>query len=210
MSSKYDHIILDFGGVIYNINYHLSVVEFEKLGFEKFDEWYSQAKQHDLFDSLETGKVSELEFYNEVRKISGIEIKNTEIELAWNSLLIDLPISRIELLKQLSKRYELYLLSNTNFIHARAFKNSIDEEIGWNAFAKNFKQVYLSHEINKRKPDTNTFEFVIETNKLNRDKTLFVDDSKQHIEGAKKTGIDTYFLDLKNGDSIENLFSKLM
>jgi putative hydrolase of the HAD superfamily len=77
---------------------------------------------------------------------------------------------------------------------------------GWNNFKNLFEKVYLSHEINLRKPNFDIFEFVINTHQLNTKRTLFIDDSKQHIDGAIKAGIDAYFLDVKKGESILGLF----
>ena len=210
MKGKYESLILDFGGVLYHIDYTLTVKRFQEIGFENFDSWYSQAKQHALFDQLETGKLSEEHFYNNVRNISQINLSNQLIEEAWNALLIELPASRITLLKELSKYYKLFLLSNTNQIHAKAFKQEIEHKYGWEEFCKPFSAVYLSHEIGFRKPNADAFEFVVNRNNLQKEKTLFVDDSIQHIEGAAGVGIDSYFLDLKAGDSIELLVSKLM
>ena len=55
-----------------------------------------------------------------------------------------------------------------------------------------------------RKPNTEIFEFVINENNLNPQKTLFIDDSPQHIEGAIKTGLNAYYLDV-NTHSILDL-----
>jgi putative hydrolase of the HAD superfamily len=202
-------IILDFGGVLYDIDYQKTADAFHSIGFEKFDKWYSQAKQHELFDLLETGKISDVDFYNEVRRISQLSLTDSEIQNAWNALLIGLPIKRIELIEKLSTKYNVYLLSNTNIIHANEFKNEIDKIYGWNKYHQLFKKLYLSHELQMRKPHIETFEHVIDKNNLNPEKTLFVDDSFQHIEGAQKAGIKTYFLNLKEGDNFESLFQKL-
>jgi putative hydrolase of the HAD superfamily len=45
-----------------------------------------------------------------------------------------------------------------------------------------------------RKPDTEIFRLVIEENGLLPDETLFIDDSPQHIEGARKAGLKTHWL----------------
>jgi FMN phosphatase YigB (HAD superfamily) len=39
------NIIFDFGGVIYDIDHHLSKLAFEQLGVQKFDELYGHHKQ---------------------------------------------------------------------------------------------------------------------------------------------------------------------
>jgi putative hydrolase of the HAD superfamily len=45
-----------------------------------------------------------------------------------------------------------------------------------------------------RKPNSEIFEFVCRENNLNLSTTLFIDDSIQHIEGAKKCGLQTLHL----------------
>ena len=68
-----------------------------------------------------------------------------------------------------------------------------------------FNKVFLSHELGLRKPNTEIFDFVINDQKLNPKTTLFIDDSIQHIEGAKKTGLQTFHL--KKQEEIYALFS---
>jgi len=41
-------VIFDFGGVLYEIDYHAPVQAFEKLGCENFDSLYSKAQQSEL------------------------------------------------------------------------------------------------------------------------------------------------------------------
>lgn len=203
---QYSDIILDFGGVILNIDYMESVRSFEKLGFNSFDAWFSQAKQHELFDALEVGKINATDFYNEVRNISGLHLSDLEIENAWNALLLDLPMDTMRVIESLNKTHRLYLLSNTNAIHANSFIKSIDETYGWNKFTALFKQVYLSHEIGLRKPHGEIFEFVIQSNNLKKENTLFIDDSIQHVEGAKLVGLKAHHLNLKSDESLKKLF----
>ena len=47
----------------------------------------------------------------------------------------------------------------------------------------------------KRKPEENCFNQVLEENGLIAENTLFIDDSIQHIEGAKKVGVKTIHLE---------------
>ena len=57
-----------------------------------------------------------------------------------------------------------------------------------------------------RKPNSDIFEKVINDNNLIPSETLFIDDSIQHIEGAKKVGLKAYHL--TNGETIIDLFGK--
>lgn len=188
------HIIFDLGGVILNIDYKLSAEAFKKLGANDFDELYSQAKQSELFDRLETGRISLNDFRNEVRRIFEATWSDTEIDSAWNAMLLDLPPTRIELLQELKKRYKIYLLSNTNQIHYDQYGRMLRERFGLNDLSEVFDKAYYSHEVGMRKPDAEVFEFVLNANAAEANETLFIDDSIQHIEGAKRIGLETYHL----------------
>ena len=195
-------IIFDLGAVLLNINYHKTIEEFEKLGIKNSSSFYSKKEQTNLFNLLETGKISEEDFTTEVKKKCkcGSEKK---IVSAWNAMLLDLPKHRISLLKDLNKKYDIYLLSNTNSIHISEFKNIMGYE-KYEVFYKLFKKVYYSHEIGFRKPNKEAFQLILDENNLNADEVLFIDDSPQHIEGAKNLGIKTYHL--KDGEEVTTLF----
>jgi putative hydrolase of the HAD superfamily len=54
--------------------------------------------------------------------------------------------------------------------------------------------MYLSHRIHKRKPDAEIFEYVLKDSDLQMEETCFLDDSKQHVEGANRVGLTSYLL----------------
>lgn len=195
-------IIFDFGGVILNINYNKTINAFKKLGIENAEKIYSQKKQSELFNLIETGKISEKEFLLELQKISAH--KNTEkIKKAWNAMLLDLPKERLNLLSQLKSRYKLFLLSNTNHIHIKEIKKKLGDDM-WGNFANLFDKMYLSHQVKIRKPEKNIFRLILSEQQLNANEVLFIDDSYQHIKAAKKLNFNTYHL--KKEEDIVNLF----
>lgn len=192
---NFDSIIFDLGGVLWNISYQATADAFIKLGFTDFGNWYSQANQKDLFNKLETGKISENDFYSEVRKVSGLNLSNSEIENAWNAMLLDLPTERIALISEIAKTKPIYLLSNTNEIHLKKIEQLLkDKPTSWENFCAIFTKVYLSCRVGMRKPNEDIFLKVINDNNLIASKTLFIEDSIQHIETANKIGIQTLFL----------------
>ena len=109
-------IIFDLGGVILNINYQKTIDEFIKLGIKNASILYSKKIQTNLFNQIETGKISSRKFLTELQnKTTNANID--QVEKAWNAMLLDLPKERITLLKKLKSIYPLFLLSNTNAIH---------------------------------------------------------------------------------------------
>jgi glucose-1-phosphatase len=199
---KPDALILDLGGVLLNIDYQKPIDSFKALGVNVL---YSKKEQSKLFDDLETGKISPAEFRDDVRKLSGLPLSDQQIDDAWNSILLDLPENRVELLYQLKEKYPLFLLSNTNEIHAQSFTETVVREYGHNVFEGVFSGVYYSHRIGKRKPNADAFLHVLNENDLHAENVVFIDDSPQHIEGAKQTGISAHLL---NGE-LEDLLKKL-
>lgn len=199
-------IIFDLGGVLLNINSQNTIEEFEKLGIENSSDFYSKKSQINIFNLLETGEISENEFVKVIKK-SCKSVTPNQILYAWNSMLLDLPKKRINLLINLKKEYQIFLLSNTNEIHINKFQNIIGEE-EYDKFYNLFNKVYYSHEIGMRKPNAEAFRFILDENNLKTKEVLFVDDSPQHIEGAKKLGIQTYYL--KDDEEITTVFPDIV
>ena len=195
-------VIFDLGGVLLNIDSRLTIAAFNELGVKNADLFYSKKIQTPIFDKIEIGAISPKEFLEQLQK----ECDNASIELvenAWNAMLVDLPQSRLDYIKNLKNNYQIFLLSNTNTIHIRALKNKIGAE-KWKAFSSVFDKMYLSHEIGFRKPDKEAFQIILEENNLNPNEVFFIDDSPQHIETAKKMGIHCYYL--KQGEDIVTVF----
>ena len=196
---KIKSIIFDLGAVLLNISYQKTIEEFDKLGIKNSSTFYSKKLQTNIFNLLETGEISESDFIKEIQK-QCTEATNTQILYAWNAMILDLPLRRVELLKQLKKDFNLYLLSNTNSIHMTEFENKLGKK-QYKEFYQLFDKVYYSHKIGHRKPNAEAFKLIIEENNLIAEEILFIDDSPQHIDGAKKLGIKTYHL-LDNEDVI--------
>ena len=105
----------------------------------------------------------------------------------------DFSIESITLLKNLQSKYRLFMLSNTNELHMELVKRKW-QEIENAPMESFFEKVHFSHQLGLRKPYPNTFLEVCKINNLDPVKTLFIDDSIQHIVGAQKAGLQTIYL----------------
>lgn len=203
------NIIFDFGGVFFEIDYHAPVREFKKLGFEDFDKIYAQAAQTDLFDQLETGKISNEQFYQRIESYCPVGISRQQVIDAWNSILLHIDPSKVAVAEAMKARgLRTFLLSNTNAIHVAEFERMIDEKMGIGNFKKCFEKIYYSNEIGIKKPYPETFLQVCQWNNLNPDETLFIDDSIQHVQGAKKAGLQVAHL--TSGNSLEDIIRQFI
>jgi FMN phosphatase YigB (HAD superfamily) len=191
--TKIKNIIFDLGGVLYDIDYHKTIKAFENIGINNFEMLYSQAKQSNLFDQFEKGLITNQQFRTAIKAIIGQQITDNKIDLAWNAMLLSMPPIKIELLQRLNPYFNLFLLSNTNGIHLPMVKEHI-LNIHNTELPLYFKKCYFSNEIHQRKPDASCFNWVLTTNNLLPNETLFLDDTIQHINGANAVGIQTILI----------------
>ena len=190
-----ENIIFDLGGVILDIDYQLTAQAFKDLGLTDFDELYSQASQTDLFDNFEKGLVSPSHFVNSLLHYMPSGTTPNQVVAAWNAIVIGFPKENLDLLKKLKSKYRIFLLSNTNEIHVQHFTRRLSQTVSETSLDPFFEKVYYSSDIHMRKPNADIFDKVCNDNQLDRSKTVFIDDSIQHIEGAKKTGLNTFHFD---------------
>ena len=201
--SKIKNLLFDLGGVLLNIDYNKTADAFKLLGVKQFDELYSQAAANDLFEMLETGKISEQDFYLNIKTYCDPQITHQQIENAWNAMLLDFRIDSLQHLIKLKERYNIYLLSNTNSIHLTAFTKIFQKETGKENLDDFFIKAYYSHVINERKPYPLTYKMVLEDAGIKAEETLFIDDSIKNIEGAVEAGLEVHHL--INGEKIEDI-----
>ena len=205
MNSPKEAIIFDLGGVLLNLDYNLTEDAFIALGMSDFPRVYSQLAQTDLFDRFERGEVSSFHFVNLLLDQLPSGTSANQVVHAWNKMILDFPLSRLNWLERLGDSYRLFLLSNTNDLHIDAVRRSLQKTVGHSDLERYFERVYFSSEIGMRKPTKEIFEFVCEQNQLIPAQTRFIDDSPQHVEGAKLAGLNALLLE-KNQEVSELSF----
>lgn len=199
------NIIFDLGGVLINLNQELTINAFQKLFPTHFNEIQTQLKQNSWLEKFETDEISSTEFVEFFQHFdSSISIE--KIITAWNSMLLDIPKERIELIQTLTKKYNVYLLSNTNNIHLSFINNYVSSTFKFKNLDELFIKAYYSHQIGLRKPNKAIFEFVLTDAQLIAEETLFIDDSLEHINSAQALGIKTHHLNIREDEHIITLF----
>jgi putative hydrolase of the HAD superfamily len=204
-------IIFDLGGVLLDLDYKATNCAFEQLLNLNFDHFYTQTKQTKIFDAFEIGAISPHAFREHIRQIAQspqADLSDERIDAAWNAMLQTFPAQRIELLKEIGKQKKIYLLSNTNAIHKACFDKIFQAQYApmYPNLDHFFIQAHYSHLLGKRKPEVETFQHLIDLHQLDPAKTLFIDDSPQHVAGAQKAGLQAFWLQVQKGDDILNYF----
>ncbi len=203
MKKPLKNILFDMGNVLFSIEYKKTEDAFKALGYGNFSQMYSQFTADALFEKLETGKISTEEFYKKLIAYHPETVTQQQITTAWNGMLLHWRMESLAFLKILAKKYNLYLLSNTNEIHLAAVNNLLEQENGKESIDDLFTKAYYSHKINLRKPNANVFEFITKDALIDPQETLFIDDLENNIETATQLGFKTHLL--LEGETVEGL-----
>ena len=153
---------------------------------------YSRINQG-LWDQHELGLISrdrliykrfEDFFLQENMKIDSVEIEERyQFLLSENAYLID---GALELIKDLSEKYDIYIV--TNGVNETQMKRLVATEI-----EKYVKDIFISDEIGYQKPSKEFFDIVFSRiHNFNKSRAIIIGDSlTSDIKGGNNAGVDT-------------------
>ncbi len=179
-------LLLDLGGVLYGVDY-LRTTQALGLRPEQLPELLNDPS----LKAYECGRISTEVFLQQWQK----RFPNyTEAQLikAWNAMLLG-PLPGVsEVLSRLAERFSMALLSNTNALHLDEVEPAIAP---WRPY---FVEVFFSNRIGRRKPDPDTYRYVVDCLGWAAGRTLFVDDSPANIAGARAAGLRAWLMEPPN------------
>lgn len=187
------NIIFDLGNVLFDLDLGKTGRMLHQWIGESYEEVHSKLLQNRVFELYEIGGLGTEEFLDTLRLAPHPSITQEQVEQAWNSIFLEFPASRLQMLEQLRQRYQVFLLSNINDLHARW----IDDYMTGVHQAPDFQQryfdgVYYSHLIRLRKPNREIYEYVLADAELNAEETVFFDDLEPNVRAAEALGIRAF------------------
>jgi FMN phosphatase YigB (HAD superfamily) len=201
MNKALDDHPLDLGGVLIDVDYHASAQGLPRnLGFSDFDSLYSKRSRTTCSMASRPGILAL------TSSVIGYEFfrgQLTDPRSMRAGTPCSVPFPRNDpLVERLKERYQVLLLSNTNAIHVPAFKEIIARENGITDFKDLFHGAYYSCEIGYANRMLRPSMHVLERHERRPARTLFIDDSIQHVHGARAAGLHAEHLDLEKEDVI--------
>jgi glucose-1-phosphatase len=197
------NIIFDLGVVLLDLDFELSKQKFRQLGLEDLDLLYSFMHANPFFHDYETGKITDIQFVEGIKEMLPATISNNQVLDAWNAIVEGFRQEKIAFVRQISEKYNIYLLSNTNHLHALKYEKQFLEKAGV-PMSTYFRKIYYSHQIGVRKPDHRAFRIILNENGLKADETLFVDDQAANLEPAGELMMKTLLF--RTDDDLFGLF----
>lgn len=187
-------VVFDMGGVIVKLDPQLCIANFkEKAGFDLIEDYLDRYHQKGFISDFEEGVIDEDGFYEECLRRSRPGTTRETIHECLCSLLCGIYEETVELIKELSGKYDLYILSNNNPITCAKFRGmlarmGVDNE-------KVFKKEFYSYKMRLLKPGHEIYDEVIKETGVKPEEMLFIDDYKPNVEGARAVGIPTIWLE---------------
>ena len=107
------NLLFDLGGVIMDIEKENCVQAYRELGLRNAEKYFGEFSQQGPFMLLEEGAISADEFHAYLRPELPAEVTDAQIDEAFCKFLTGIPVHRLAALRQLRRRYKVFMLSNT-------------------------------------------------------------------------------------------------
>jgi HAD superfamily hydrolase (TIGR01509 family) len=192
------NIILDLGGVLVDINPELTFSSFKRIFRPEILETLQWNEIPEEFIAIETGKWAKHQFLEYFQNVCKAEVTEEEIIDSWCAMILDFPHDRVEMVKTLSEKYQVFLLSNTNTFHIKYFEKEFKNRYHF-SLHKLFSKVYYSSEIGYRKPDIESYLYVMNDAGIKAEETIMVDDREDNCLIAESLGMKSLKVPEKSG-----------
>lgn len=184
-------VILDLGGVLFNIDFDKTRRALLALsGYNGHPIEFGLETQSDVFVAYDSGDISTIEFRKELRSMFGYTCTDDELDKAWCAILNNgLYESATDLVGSARSRYasaagdRLVIFSNISELHY------LDAMVRCKPVFELVDHVYLSYVLRLRKPDPKAFLTVCNSEGALPGSTTLIDDSTANCESARALGI---------------------
>lgn len=175
-------IFFDIGGVLLNIHPERTIKQLSdvtKITEQEIEAAFPEEAHH----RYERGEISDSEFFKVVKRELPISNNLTEEQFwkAW-SLLVGEETEVVKIMNNLTTKYPVWLLSNTNPYH-------ILEEERFKLFDNIMGGIY-SFEVGSRKPEEDIYIKALEIAGVTAEKSLFIDDLIENVEMARSLNMN--------------------
>lgn len=182
--------IFDLGNVLIDIDFNRALGVFSHLSATPLAVLQNNFKMDEPFFQHEKGLISDEVFAEALNKQLGIHLNYEQFLTGWQALLIQIRPDILKLLADLkSQEHTIVMLSNTNNAHTCYWKSAFKDLLPF------FDKIFLSHEINMRKPDIEIYQYVLDTMQVNATDAVFFDDNEHNINSARTLGIEAVLID---------------
>ncbi len=185
-------LIFDMGGVLVDLDVEDCKRAFkEDIGYSKIDDLIDPCHQKGIYGDLEEGILDADGFRRIVLADSRPGTAPEDVDKAMWHILVGIEPYKADMLRKLSEKYDLYLLSNNNSI-CLPCSSGMFSDAGI-PLDKIFRKCFYSFEMKALKPSEKFYKAVIGEIGLPSEEMLFIDDSQANVDGAATAGLPAVY-----------------
>ena len=198
-------IIFDMGGVLIDLDVEACRRAYkEDLEFHEIDHILDPCHQTGVLGEMEVGHITRDEFREYVIAHSRPGVTGNDVDHALHKILVSIAPYKIDLLRKLSEKYDIYMLSNNNPIATKRAEEMFRE--GGFSMENDFKKCYISYQMKMLKPSAEFYKAVIDDIALPAEEMLFIDDSQKNVDAAIAAGLPAIYYE--PGSDLGELLAK--
>jgi putative hydrolase of the HAD superfamily len=195
------HFIFDLGNVL--IDFDLSRIYrrvAELSGLTTAPDLHLQDSEKVV--SVETGKISDQEYLDDLCKTIGIELTMEQLIGFWQEAFTLNP-DGFALFKELKAQgCPIHFLSNLAWHNMEAIRRN------WPDFFDQSTESFFSYELGFHKPDERIYRAALEHLDAKPEECFFLDDKPQNVDGARAVGMNAHLFSAENLPAIRGAISE--
>ena len=176
-------IIFDLGNVLIHFDAVRAARSFAQEAHVPVEKVWRHFFTSKVEKAYTRGEITTREFFRHAQRAFHTQVSFRKFEKLWNDIFWENEGVR-PILKSLSRRYPLYVISNTNALHFNYVRRRFP------GIFRCFKRTFPSHRMGHRKPDPKIFWKVLKTTKLRPEEVVFIDDMPAFVESARRLGMN--------------------
>ena len=183
MPNRPQAVLFDLGNVILDLDVRRVFAHWAELSGEPIDALTSRWVLDDAYKRHEVGELDFHDYAAHLAVMLDIELSTSDWRTGWNALFRGPYPEVAARLPGLSTRLPCFCFTNTNPTHQAQWQSDFPAAIA------DFRKIYVSSEIGRRKPDPESYRWVAGDMGFAPNEIHFIDDSQENVDGAISAGM---------------------
>lgn len=177
-------LAFDLGRVVFDFDYNLALDKMKHKMFTPKEEIIEAFFYRDFTLDFEKGIISPGEFYQKFKEVFKCPLSCEDFYEAWN-IIFSPNKEVINLIKNLTIAYPVYLISNINKAHFDHLYRNFEDVFSL------FKGLILSYKVKSVKPEEKIYQELVSLSGFKPEEIIYIDDREDLISEAGKLGFDS-------------------
>ena len=178
------YILLDLGNIVTGVDFRRVFTSWSKSANVPEQIFYDRWQMDAVYEQHEIGAIGFADYTQHLSQVFEVEMSLEDWRSGWNDLWTGPFQDVVALLPELAASYPLYAFTNTNDTHVVCWRELYRTELA------PFETIFISSEIGVRKPAPSAYLTVCELMNADPSDVLFIDDTRENVEGAMAAGLD--------------------